>query len=878
MGQANLIYCDLFNRQAAKSAGGDVLAFPPVVAGGTVSYALRFLEYLDTFKEVDQDISALRVSVGVMDARPLSGGFKLKVGVAASSSANTTPAMDWNTGAEVLAAALNALSAGTGDYECDDVSGGIVIRRTGGGAAVFSVVGNRLLPRSFGRIIGSDVDGEYVYELRLTVAPLAFADTAVRVLPNSPSVATVQNGGVDPSGTIIWNEIQALTVPNNFRGTYQLRYGYAKTDLLDLTAGAAEITAALNAMLAPLGGTVNVTNPTSSVAHIEFRGALAGIDLDPLEVQVYSAPPGDWTFDLDLTKAEVFEALRAASPIVVPFEAEADFYIDPADHSLGTRTRKLWNTTLTIKKPLIYPDMGVVPGVDWLWNNPRTYIPFSADQVITGQQHYVHVIGDGAAMTFDIAHGLATDGIAGITVRENHSGGRVIPSDEYEATVTGADAVQLVFPAAPDLNALVVVITSAGPTSAFEQHHHTIEEIGDTGDGGYVPTLLNALAALDTRLLALEGLVGRTDVVIVVSGNKKAEYSLPSVGEILPDISNEDSVATVASQVSAGSGPAAVTIGGTELEAQKALAASELAALQAEIAAVKAARDAAAAASAADAAAAVVVPKTTSTITRMTFPAMGGTPWPTLRNGKMPWLLPAINDASATTAAVLPVSPVAGYLYSAGAGFILPGGNGRKAQSVVSGDKFGYDGRCFYRVSANGDSWSAMEMERELLRAVIRPEQFPAGSDLAMAWSLTGLLLCDEFDAGARGLARTVDGAEYLLMVEAVPLPDASTPGTPGPNVGAEGAVVVLSSSRITLSPATEENSFSMALKRDSTGAGSGTVTRYGSGAATPTLPTGAFVLRVRLAAFDVDDTSADPRGQVSLAMPASALTVTLTR
>ena len=893
---ANLVYVDLYNGKACKSASGDVLTFPDVVAGGTISYGLRFLDYVGGFNEVDPDLSALRVSVGQIDARPASGQYKIKVGLAASTSANTTGFLDWNASAKTVQAALNGLSARPDDFSCEEAQGSILIRREDGGVAILEIASNRLIPRSFGRISASEIDGEWVYDLRLTVAPLSFSDSATRVLPDAPTISTIQNGGTDPSGTTIWNEIQALYVPPNFRGTYQLRYGYGKTILLDPTDGATQLQDALNTILAmacPAGtgtgesaGSCSVTNPATNIAHIEFKGGLSGQDLGELVVQVFSAPAGDWTFDLPLNLAELREAMRDKDVMSLPFEAEADFvevyYLSEGGESVRhTRsvTRKLWNTTLNIKRPLIWPQMAVTPGVDWLYPNATDYVPFSVDQIITGQQHHATDLGNGSTTEFVITHGLATSDISGIVVRDKSTGDVMEPSS-YDARINGDNTVTLTFAAAPASNGVRAIITAAGPKSAFVEHHHAIAEIGDTVEGTYVATLQNVLDDFGQRIERLESLIGRADVAVVTvaTGNKKAEYSLPSVGEILPDLNNEDSVATVASQVSASTATPSVTIPNTELETQRAKAAADLVALNAEIAAVKAARDAAAAAAAAEAAKAVVIVKTTSVITRITFPEVASTQYPALRNGRYPWLLPAINDATATDAAVLPSSPVAGSLYNATAAFVLPGGGGRKSQSVVSGNKFGYDGRCFYRVVSNGDSWSALEMDRELLRAILQPEQFPAGSDLAVAWSITASLAGDHFDAAARDIARTVDGAQYLVVAEAVSIPDVSTPGAPGLNLGADGTVVTLCSQRISLSPATEEHNFSLALNRDSTGIGTGTVTRYGVTESVPTIPSGALVLRVRLTAFDVDDTSDDARGQVKLAMPSCQLAVTLTR
>ncbi|TSA30716.1 MAG: hypothetical protein D4R65_12745 [Verrucomicrobiaceae bacterium] len=904
---ANLFYVDLYNGKLCRSGSGEELTFPDLVAGGSVSFSIRFLEYVGGYVEADQDITALRVSVGAMDARPLSGRYKIGAG----SPANTTDFLDWNAPAWAVQSALNALGGQV--FSCDDVPGGILIRSNQ--EAVLTVVSNRLVPRSFGRITGRAVDGAWLYELRLTQAPLSFSDTAVRILPDSPSISTVQDGGADPSGTTVWNEIQALHVPPKFRGTYQLRYGYGKTKLLDPSDGTSQLQEALNEILDDIvfttlsgsqekGGCV-VTNPTTNIAHIEFTGALGGLDLDPLEVRVFSAPPGDWTFELPLDRSEMLEALRESETITVPFEGEADFYLDPLDHGAGTVTRKLWSTTVRIKRPLIFPDMEEVPGVDWLWQNPKDYVPFSASQVITGQQHFTQVIGTGAATTIAIAHGLGTDNLAGVMIRENLAGGRILEPDEYSVRITSANSIEITFPVAPALNSLAVVVTSAGPASAFSAHRHTISEIGDEVEGVFVTTLRNVLDDFGQRIERLEGLIGRADVVVVASGNKKSEFVMPAVGEVLPDISNEDSVATVASQVVVGETTQS-PIGGTELEEQKAAAQAELTRIQAELEAIKKAKDDAAKSAAEEAAKAVVIEKATQIVTRISFPAVqseaakpavpavpasGNTPetpgtaavpakplaWPVTRGTKMPWLLPAIHDVAATNAAVLPSGSV-GSLYHASASFVLPGGGGRKPQHVGIGDYFAFDGRCFYRVVRQGvsNSWHPLEMERELMRAVLRPDQFPSASELTLGWNIEAMLLADQFDAEARDISRTL--AQYLLLVEAVAIPDTTTPGTPGLNVGAEGSVVTLCSARIDLSPASESHTFSMKLKRSPEGVGSGTVTRYGVAAETPPLPPGPFVLRVRLSGFDVDDTSTDPRGQVVMLVPASQLTVTLTR
>jgi len=78
-----------------------------------------------------------------------------------------------------------------------------------------------LEPISFLRSRSHLVDGRRVHELRLAQSPVAFADSSARAAPPAPEIATVQDGGSE--GEIVWNEIQSLRVPPQFRGIYRLR-------------------------------------------------------------------------------------------------------------------------------------------------------------------------------------------------------------------------------------------------------------------------------------------------------------------------------------------------------------------------------------------------------------------------------------------------------------------------------------------------------------------------------------------------------------------------------------------------------------------------------------------------------------------------------
>lgn len=879
---ANLYYVDLYNGRAANQAG-QAVTFPEVVAGGTLSFALRFLEYYGAFTEKDQDIAALRVGVGTVDARPTGGTFSLKIGTGATVvGGNTTLPLSYIATATQVESALNALSVG-GSYSVIQEAGSYMIVRADGAAMVISVVSNKLEPVSFGRILAVQVAGKWNYELRLTAAPLAFADSATRVLPDAPSITTLVNGGADPSGTYQWNEIQQLRIPRNWRGTYQLRYGqFAKTDLLDPLDGPAQIERAINKMLTlPNGtvlGSVLVSNPEQDVANIEFRDDLAGTDVEQLQVAVFSAPQGDWTFDLPMDRYELFAALRQAEVLSLPFEAEADFYLDPADPSAGIVTRKLWQTTLRVRRPQIWPDMAVVPGVDWLRVNPEDYVPFTANQIVTGPQTYSSVIGNGSATSFTITHGLNTQAIANIIVRNNTAAWTALTEGvDYNATITNANEVQLAFgtASAPASNGLLVYVQGAPAVRQWDAHTHTQEQIV-----GLTTLLENMLQ----RIAVLESLLPKAGAAGQMSGQSPQEFTLPNIGEVLPDISVLDSVATLASQIvvdpEKGQQQAPE---GTDAKATEEKKKEEDAKLEKDKDALPA-----------------------NVLYRASIPGVGKTGsrgkaaevgpdgevkvpaepeipsdpavWPArsasmVKAGRWPILLPAIqssNVLSFGTASVLPeASQSAGtvWLCTNPAGVSLPGEGGRKGQTIKSGERFASDGRALYRVNAEGNWYYPAEMDRELWRVFFDDAQLPTGAVLNVAGELRTRMLGDFFDDDARGVGRVDVAAQYLLVCEAVPVSGSVA-------VGQVSSPVVLGQTRITLSPALETFRWSLSVRREAlTMVSAWSAYRKTMAGGNFTLPA---TIRLRLTNFDIDDASPDPRGQVALIMPPTRLDITL--
>jgi hypothetical protein len=529
-----LLFANLTTRDFSSSTSGGVFSFPRLVAGETLSLGLRFAQVLGGTEavEVFPKIRGIRASLGFIDARPTRGSFALKLGSGASTSANTTSALPFNSTAAQIRAALNALSAGPADFEVAADNDSYIIRRLGGQQATLTVVRNSLFPTSFGRVFAYQVDGDYLHDLRLIQAPLASTASFQRMLPGAPSVTTVQDGYATPDNSVFYPEIQRLTLPQDFRGTYQFRFGEIyRTNLLDISDGAAEIQAALNTMFAQLGQgrTVTVTNPTTGEALITFDGPeFIGVNQDQLEVFVAAAPPGDPTIELDLDTGELYAALRATPELAdVPLEVELDILAASAtsdsDLEAPFTTIKL-TSAVDVRRPVVFSGVETTQNIDWLRKpSPKDYIPFTASQIITGVQSYTAAFGNGTDTTYSFPHNLGTASLH-LTVRENGGSNLRIPDNEYTTALPSANEAVLTFGTAVAENSLAVTITTAGPATVFQAHTHTIQQ---------VLGLEALLEALGQRLETVEGQLGVTGVG-ATAATLSSTLSLPPVADIYP--------------------------------------------------------------------------------------------------------------------------------------------------------------------------------------------------------------------------------------------------------------------------------------------------------------------------------------------------------
>lgn len=501
---------------------------PELYFGETLTLAMRFYKNSEG-NEIDAalDVSSLKASIGEVDARPAGGQFAIKIGSAPSSGDNTTTALEHNTSASNLAEKLNALAAhaayGDARVVATDESW-LIFFGDQSEQVPMAAVNNGLWPVSFGRITAWQVDGKWVHELRLTQAPVAFTDASDTTLPQAPEITRIQEGGSDQSGTYFWNEIQQLYISPEFRGSYIIKRGYGKTTPLSREDGIDTIQEALQVLGADCW---KVTLPLSNKPTIEFIGDYSGQRQDLLLTQVDQAPAEDLAFTLALDRAELAAMLRRKESVTLPLEIR----ISGTDDSGFAGQLVALTLDVTIKRPVIFPDMAAVPGVDWLFQSPKDYVPFTPDQVVTGPQAYAAVIGTGAATTIEVTHGLATSNIANILVRSNTAAWTLLAEGtDYTATISSDDVVTLVFGEAPALNSLIVYVTAAAVTRDWEPHTHTVPQI--VAGGGY-PSLPDFMDDIGSRVTILEAILPSTGPGATAAQASGITIALPDTKEIL---------------------------------------------------------------------------------------------------------------------------------------------------------------------------------------------------------------------------------------------------------------------------------------------------------------------------------------------------------
>lgn len=530
-------FVDLDNRKLATETGGAFTA-PPLVMDDVLSVGLRFLRRIgaSAVRETGLNLRHVRASVGPKFAPPAAGGASLRFGPLAGDPSTADPVAFNSTAAAVLDA-LTGVSGGWTPAEvtlADTACWLIRFEQPGASPLQVGAV-NTLAPRSFARVRAFLLNGVWWHELRFVQSPLAFTGLYDRVLPPAPSVRRIRLGRAGTDTEPPLNEIQALTIPPDFRGTYFLVWNFRQSSLLGIEDGPDEIAAAANAMFTDNGVRFLGSNPEPQEVYLEFTGALGEAPQALITVTVNTFEPGVPTFALNLKTAEIGAALRVLAQLdksallATELEIELEYVEDGEDASDPDVPSRFLTAQLPVKigREQIYDELETVAALDWLRPNARDYVPFTPDQVIIGQRSYVAVFGNGAATHFSFAHDLGTDSISGLIVRENESGGRVLTVNaEYQATIPSGNELVLDFALAPAANSLVVILTTAGPASAFQAHTHTMAQIVG---------LLDALSALTARVAAIEDLLPTLTFSTPADSAEPLAIVIPDIEELFPN-------------------------------------------------------------------------------------------------------------------------------------------------------------------------------------------------------------------------------------------------------------------------------------------------------------------------------------------------------
>jgi len=497
---ATLVFGNISQKTASYTIEPGSITLPKVVQGDLFTLAVRLTETANNITTVTApSIYSARLSYGPVDVAPTAGSFKVLVNSVTSS------VITFGSTAASVAAVLNSISAATGWSVIEDQGSYLVERRSAWVATSgITIVQNELQPQSFVRVTSYSANNSFYQELRPMQSPLAYTSAFGLIVPPAPTITRVVTGFSDPvTGTRV-NEVQRLYIPPAFNTTYQIYRGTSRTALLSKDDGSTEIEAALmaSAITVGAGEIFLVTNPESFVANIEFAGSMSGATHSLLTVAVPVSPQGDVTFDLDLNTQGMLAALRGDFEVTHPLTCEIGInYGSVATPNVQYVT--VFQQDMTVQADGAWTGLAAAQQINWL-NPPQpvNYIPFTTDQVITGIQSFTAVVTGTGPWT--IAHNLGTEAIH-VTLRENISSGYLLANEnDYTVqTATSQSVIVAKVSGTVPTAGWAVMISSAGPTSAFQAHTHTIAQ---------VVSLQDQLNSLGTRLAAVEDILPATGI------------------------------------------------------------------------------------------------------------------------------------------------------------------------------------------------------------------------------------------------------------------------------------------------------------------------------------------------------------------------------
>jgi len=517
----SLMYCNIANGELQTSLTGGTYTIPSLTAGDTILLKLRTFAIISgTAIEQDLTLAGARLSLSNANSTPTGGFFSLTL------NGQTTATMPHDVDQNVIETELKKIKPlARVSYK----SGGYLVEIDNGTQAndTITIAQSRLTPESFFRPSIYTIGNTLFQHIRFITTPLAFTDSFTLKLPPRPQIFPIRDGGYDNASGAGQNEIQELSIPAEFRGTFAFKRGNTESPLLNTQDGVTEIQDALN-VIADAGGSFQVTNPDSYKAQIEFKGSMGYSDQPLLQVIPKSAPQGDISLFMGLSSLQLKDALNTAKDAGKDFiEAELQLEVDIVDDKDQPNVHRPY--TLFRKDVRVYNDgvwnsLTTQQRIDWtIPPEPRSYIPFSRDQIITGSQHFVGTLfvpnQQNPQTTYQVNHNLQTDAVH-LTLRENKANGKVLLNGtDYTATIVSDNVIDIELDEAVDNDEVAVVVTSAGPNSAFLAHTHNSSDIQG---------LQEFLDAVDDRVSQLETILPQAERVAVRT-TKTAFQAIPPI-------------------------------------------------------------------------------------------------------------------------------------------------------------------------------------------------------------------------------------------------------------------------------------------------------------------------------------------------------------
>lgn len=807
------LYANLNRKTLSEKVEGNAFSWPVLTAGDTVSLRLRFTKRIEGKNQlVSLDIADVYGAIGVIDQRPTTGSYRLKIGPledAAVEGTNLTTALTAAATASDWQTRLNALSlcAAEGDYGVATVTADngsyLVTFANLEAAGVIVLAEDKLAPSTLLRVIPIDRDGTIEHDCRLIQSPATMTSDYSVEAGSSPKIERHRGGSSEDGASI--NEIQILTIPPDFNGAAEIeRVGGDKDGLRSAPFGKTFKPAQFATLLAPLAdtdGTFNLSSILPNELWIEFDGSMKATAQDLLAVHVVRAPQGDVALTLDLNQPAVFALLRAKDLV------EAYVHLVVVYEDADTEEMRRWSYLQKVKlqRPEVWNGLDVNEAIDFFKKPGDTHLPVADGQIITGSQHYTRAFPttlELGATLFTVTHDLGED-FGHIVVGTNSSPGRrLIEGIDYTITTVSEDQFQIQllaggYFAAPIVenddgwkfvrttgdpvaatNFLAVAFSSIGPKSAFADHDHFKSDI--TG-------LPEDLADIFARLAALEaGDFGGNAPALSAMTGLKIDRPLPRIWRI---------------------------------------------------------------------------PRARGVLPAEPESLSGWNPFgegSTLRDIR---LLPAVH---ATTIETLPTTLPATTSLLRGRVWVASTNRPTVAGGIVAGEHVANDGREWYQVRRESDSestWYPVVFESKLWTLSISPDELALRTRLDIAAGIELRL----FDPSRRPDDRSTVARMSLILERGVRTAD-TTPGTTGSNIADHfGSPVILGEHQFDLTDVPVQKTMALSIARDGSGALTAHVGKMLGAMAVVSAPASAdFVLRYRIGRVDFQNIPTDSKGVIA--------------